>query len=123
MRPAGLSLSLFFMKLLFTPGHLETILSVSPSLDWGFPCPFFFTEEALLWGPNFCGILNASLMAQWLKNPLAMQETEETRVRSLGWEDSLEEEMATPSSILLWKRAMDGGARWATVHGVTKSRT
>ena len=28
---------------------------------------------------------------------------QETRVRSLGWEDPLEEEMATPSSILVWK--------------------
>ena len=32
-----------------------------------------------------------------------MQETQETQVRSLGWEDPLEEEMATPSSILAWK--------------------
>ena len=28
---------------------------------------------------------------------------QETRVRSLGWEDSLKEEMATHSSILAWK--------------------
>ena len=28
---------------------------------------------------------------------------QETRVRSLGWEDPLEEEMATHSSILAWK--------------------
>ena len=32
-----------------------------------------------------------------------MQEAQETRVLSLGWEDPLEEEMATPSSILAWK--------------------
>ena len=32
-----------------------------------------------------------------------MQETQETRVWSLGWEDLLEEEMATHSSILAWK--------------------
>ena len=32
-----------------------------------------------------------------------MQETQEMRVRSLGWEDSLEEGMATHSSILAWK--------------------
>ena len=32
-----------------------------------------------------------------------MQEMQETWVRSLGWEDSLEEEMATHSSILAWK--------------------
>ena len=39
-------------------------------------------------------------MTQWVKNPPAMQETP---VRSLGWEDPLEEEMATYSSILAWK--------------------
>ena len=35
-----------------------------------------------------------------VKNHLPMQETQETWVRSLGQEDPLEEEMATPSSIL-----------------------
>ena len=42
-------------------------------------------------------------MTQWVKNPSAMQETQETWIRSLGGEDSLEEEMATHSSILAWK--------------------
>jgi len=32
-----------------------------------------------------------------------MQETQEMQVRSLGWEDPLEEEMATYSSILAWR--------------------
>ena len=45
----------------------------------------------------------------------------ETWVRSLGREDPLEKEMATHSSILAWR--MDGGAWWATVHGVAKSWT
>ena len=38
-------------------------------------------------------------------------------VQSLDWEDSLEKEMATNSSILAWE-IMDRGAWWATVHGV-----
>ena len=38
-----------------------------------------------------------------VKNPHAMQETQETQVLSLGQEDSLEMEMATPSSILAWE--------------------
>ena len=42
-------------------------------------------------------------MAQWVKNLPAMQETQETRVQSLGWEDPLEEKMATQSSILAWE--------------------
>ena len=41
-----------------------------------------------------------SLVAQMVKNLPAMQETQ---VQSLGWEDLLEKEMATRSSILAWK--------------------
>ena len=47
----------------------------------------------------------------------------DTWVQSLGWEDPLEEGMATHSSVLAWRIPMDRGARWATIHGVTKSRT
>ena len=42
----------------------------------------------------------ASLVAQMVKNPPAMQETQ---VQSLGWDDPLEEEMATHSNILAWR--------------------
>ena len=42
-------------------------------------------------------------MAQQVKNPPAMQKTQETWVRSLGQEDPLEKEMATHSSILARK--------------------
>ena len=45
-------------------------------------------------------ILGASLVAQTVKRLPAMQET---RVRSLGWEDPLAKETATHSSILAWK--------------------
>ena len=38
-----------------------------------------------------------------LKNLPAMQETQEVQVQSLGWDDPLEEEMATCSSMLGWK--------------------
>ena len=62
----------------------------------------------------------ASLAAQLVKNPAAVQET---RVRFLDWEEPLEEEMATHSSILAWRVPMDRGAWWCTVHGVAKSRT
>ena len=59
-------------------------------------------------------------MAQTVKNPPAMREN---WVRSLGWEDALEEGMATHYSILAWRIPMDRGAQWATVHGVAKSQT
>ena len=62
----------------------------------------------------------ASLVAQLVKNPSAVQET---WVRSLGWEDPLEEGMATHSSILARRIPVDRGAWWATVHGVPKSQT
>ena len=62
----------------------------------------------------------ASVVAQMVKNPLAMRET---WVRSLGWEDPLEEGMATHSSILAWRIPMDRGAWQATIHGVPQSRT
>ena len=45
-------------------------------------------------------IHGASLVAQMVKNPLAMQETQ---VRFLGREDPLEKDMATHSSILAWR--------------------
>ena len=47
----------------------------------------------------------------------------ETCVRSLGWEDPLENGLATNSSILAWRIPMDRGAWQATVHGVAKSQT
>ena len=53
------------------------------------------------WGqPSHCwGFPGGSAV----KNLPAMQETQETWVRSLGQEDPLEEGMATHSSILAWK--------------------
>ena len=53
-----------------------------------------------------------SLVAQTVKNLPTMQET---WVKSLRWEDSLEEGMATHSSILAWRIPTDRGAWWATV--------
>ena len=62
----------------------------------------------------------ASLVAQMVKNPPAVQET---WVQSLGWEDPLKEGMATCSSILAWRIPMDRAAWWATVHGVAELDT
>ena len=62
----------------------------------------------------------ASLVAQTVKNLPAMWEN---WVKSLGWEDPLEEDMATHSSILAWRIPMNKGAWWATVHRVGKNQT
>ena len=53
----------------------------------------------------------ASFAAQLVKNPPTMWET---WVQSLGWDDPLEEGMATDSNILAWR------IPWATVHGVAR---
>ena len=62
----------------------------------------------------------ASLVAQTVKDPPAMRET---WVRPLGWEDPLEEGMATHTSIFAWRIPMDRAVWWATVHRVAKSQT
>ena len=60
----------------------------------------------------------ASLVAQLVEN---LPATWETWVQSLGWEDPLEEGMATHSSVLAWRIPIDRRAWQATVHGVTES--
>ena len=47
---------------------------------------------------------------------------QEMQVPSLGWEDPLEEEMATHSSILAWRIPMNKGAWWVAVHGILQDR-
>ena len=76
--------------------------------------------------------MRASLVAQRVKNLPAMQETQ---VQSLGWEELLEKEMATNSSILVWRISMDReawrlqsmesqsvGHDWATKHSTTRHK-
>ena len=52
-----------------------------------------------------------------------MQETQEIQVRALGQEDSPGEEDGNPLQYSCLENSMDRGARWTTVHGVTKSQT
>ena len=61
-----------------------------------------------------------SLVAQRLKHLPAMRET---WVRSLGQEDSPGEGNGNPPQYSCLENPMDGGAWWATVHGVAKSQT
>ena len=63
------------------------------------------------------------LVAQLVKNPPAMQEPQETRVRFLGQKDSLEEKNGNPLQYSCLENPMDRGAWWATVHGVAESWT
>ena len=68
----------------------------------------------VLWGE-----MGVSLMAQRVKCLPAMQET---WVWSLGWEDSLEEKMATHSSIPVWKIPWRKELGWLQAMGLQKVR-
>ena len=59
-------------------------------------------------------------MAQMVKNPPTMWES---WVQALGWEDPLEESVASHSSILAWRIPVDRGLWQAKAHGVVKSQT
>ena len=74
--------------------------------------PLSFIQKCLL--SNYC-LPGASLVTQLVKNPPAMWETWD---RSLGWEEPLEDHMATHSSILVWRIPVDRGAWW-----IMKSQT
>ena len=64
--------------------------------------------------------LKTSLVAQMVKNLPAMQET---WVRSVGWEDPLEEGMTTHSSILAWEIPWTEDPGRVQSMGVANSRT
>ena len=82
---------------LFCPGVLKVL-------------PRSVSDDDLL---GYVMLLQASLVAQTVEKSPARQET---WVRSLGWEDPLEEGKATHSSVLAWRIPMDRGAWRATVH-------
>ena len=65
----------------------------------------------------------ASQAAQWYRICLPMQDTQETWVQSLGWEDPLEEVMATHSSILVWEIPWTEDSGGLQVHRVAESGT
>ena len=73
------------------------------------------TKKSLLMIPT-----GASLVAQLVKNPPAMQETQ---VESLGQEDLLEKGIATHSSILAWRISWTEAPGRLQSMGVTKSQT
>ena len=84
------------------PGSLLAVLTLRPTRD--------LLIQSLRFNKNLCAwlrlrgaSLRASLMAQQVKNPPALQETQEMKPQSLGREDCLEKEMETHSSILAWE--------------------
>ena len=65
----------------------------------------------------------ASQVTLGVKTPPTNAGDTETLFRSLGWEDPLEEGMATHSSIFCLENSMGRGVWQATIHGAAKSRT
>ena len=63
----------------------------------------------------------ASLVAQTVKNPSAVQETQVPSLETQGREDPLEKGMATTP--VFWPGGSHGQRILATVHGVQKSQT
>ena len=91
-------------------------------LDKGPPRPLVPSLSCLAptlptWEPH---LFLTSLVAQLVKNPPAMQETQ---VRSLGWEDPPGGGNGNPLQYSHLGNTMDRGTWWATVHGVAKSQT
>ena len=105
--PLGLTglISLYSKRLsrVFSNTTIRNINSSSLSLLYG---------PTLTFVPDY-QIKGASLVAQIVKNSPA---TQETQVRSLGWENPLEEGRATHSSILAWEfhgqRSLAGYSPW-----------
>ena len=58
-----------------------------------------------------------------VKNPPEMRESQEMQVRFLGWDDPIEEEMATHSSILAWRIPRTEGPGGLQSTGSQKSDT
>ena len=70
---------------------------------------------------SFSAFLQASQAVLVVKKPACQCRRYEIQVQSLGQEDSLEEGMATHSSIHAWRNPMDKRAWKGTVHRITKS--
>ena len=71
------------------------------------PTPVFWPGEFNPWGCkerlSLFTSVSLYIYGTVIKNPPASAGDTETQVRSLGWEDPLEKEMATSSSILAWE--------------------
>ena len=100
------SASLSQTRRIFSPGGvsekrekgaiLEESLNEREGCSWAVGSTVDVVDE----GKRFYYCLRASLAAQLVKN---LPATQETWVRSLGWEDPLEKGMATHSSVLAWR--------------------
>ena len=95
----------FFCELCWISFRKYSSHRLVTSVKWDYLCSIWWSactwhlyikdQNTHFWGGGW-----ASLVAQRIKRLPAMRET---RVRSLGWEDPLEKEMATQSTTLAWR--------------------
>ena len=130
------------------PGRLQSLGSLGVGHDWATslslftfmhwrrkwqPTPVFWPGESQGWGAWWAAVYGVAQSRTWLKQ-LSSSSSKAQMVKNLptiretwdwflGWEDPLEEGMATHSSILAWRIPIDRGAWRATAHGVAKSWT
>ena len=85
------------------PSLWEKFLSPNGYINWPVhPAkPPSYGGRHILYSTDSC--LGASQVAQWQRVCLQCRSCRKTQVRSLGWEDPLEEGMATHSSTLAWR--------------------
>ena len=95
--------------------YFPFFLATSLFLPWSSPLSLHSLIFLVYWHPSV-----TSLVAQMVKRLPTMWETQ---VRSLGWEDPLEKEIATHSSTLAWKIPWTEEPGRLQSMGVTKSRT
>ena len=86
-------------------------------VTWVILSVLWIIKRSLFLFSNLCRTLWVSLMAQWVKNPSAIQETQEMQVWSLGQENPLKEENGNLLQYSCLKNPMDRGAWRATVRG------
>ena len=68
-------------------------------------------------------MIRASQVVLVVEEPASQCRKQEIRVQSLGWEDPLEEGMATQLQYSCLENPMDRGAWWALVHRFAESDT
>ena len=98
--------------------NIHQIHLSQPSLLQSEPLRFYTGTQSMAWEFN-CSQLVSGFPGS--SDGIESICSAETQVWSLGWEDPLEEEMPTHSSILDRKNPMDWG--WIIVHRVTQSQT
>ena len=91
---------LFFTFFLAAPRGMQNLSSATRNWTWALGS--YSTGSSREFSETILPLV-ASRLPQWQRSCLAMQETEEMWVQSLGWEDPLEKEITTHSSNLAWE--------------------